>query len=284
MPKASQPGILAPLPAMGRHLTLRLRAGADIKRARAAVRGLPVDPSVVVGLGSPVLAALQLDVPGMRSFPALVGAGVAVPSTQQALWCWLRGVDRGELVHQGRSLLAHLGPAFQVEEVTDTFVYADSRDLSGYEDGTENPKGAKAVSAALAGDGSSFVAVQKWLHDLDGFQALTERQRDHIVGRRRRDNEELADAPPYAHVKRTAQETFSPPAFILRRSMPWTEGLQSGLQFVAFGKSLDAYETQLRHMLGLDDGIIDGLFRFSHPITGGYYWCPPCKAGRLLIE
>jgi putative iron-dependent peroxidase len=65
--------------------------------------------------------------------------------------------------------------------------------------------------------------------------------------------------------------------------MPWAVGEQAGLQFVAFGKSLDTYETLLRHMLGLDDGIVDGLFRFSRPLTGGYYWCPPCAGGGLNL-
>ncbi|HEX2880077.1 MAG TPA: Dyp-type peroxidase [Polyangiaceae bacterium] len=284
MSKASQPGILAALPAVARQLTLRLAPNANVKRARAALQQLRIDANLVVGLGAPLTLALKLPAPGLRVFPALAGARIAVPSTQQALWCWLRGSDRGALVHEGRRLLEQLGDAFQVDEILDTFQYADSRDLSGYVDGTENPKGSKAASAALAADGSSFVAVQKWVHDLNFYLSLPDGQRDHIMGRRLSDNEEIADAPESAHVKRTAQETFSPPAFILRRSMPWSIGEQAGLQFLAFGKSLDTYETLLRHMLGLDDGIVDGLFRFSKPVTGGYYWCPPCRAGRLILN
>jgi putative iron-dependent peroxidase len=284
MSKASQPGILAALPAFARHLTLRLAPNANLKQARAAVQQLRIDTGLVVGLGAPLTLALKLPAPGLRAFPALVGAQLAVPSTQQALWCWLRGTDRGALVHEGLRLLEQLGEAFQVDEILDTFQYADSRDLSGYVDGTENPKGRKAARAALAADGSSFVAVQKWQHDLAHFLKLPERQRDHVVGRRLRDNEEIADAPASAHVKRTEQEAFSPPAFILRRSMPWTTGEQAGLQFIAFGQSLDTYETLLRRMLGLDDGIVDGLFRFSRPMTGGYYWCPPCRGGRLILQ
>ena len=60
---------------------------------------------------------------------------------------------------------------------------------------------------------------------------------DHHFGRRRSDNEELEDSPTWAHVKRTAQESFDPPAFMLRRSMPWMMSMQAGLMFVAFGKS-----------------------------------------------
>jgi len=53
---------------------------------------------------------------------------------------------------------------------------------------------------------------------------------------------------------------------------------------VAFGHSLDAFEAQLRRMVGLDDGITDALFRFSRPVTGSYFWCPPVRDGRLDLS
>jgi putative iron-dependent peroxidase len=246
-----------------------------------------IDEGLVVGIGSPLASALKLEIPGFRPFPALSGAKIAVPSTQHALWCWLKGSDLGELVHRSRALLARLAAVLEVEDVLDTFRYADSRDLSGYVDGTENPKGKKATAAALvagqgaAFDGGSFVAVQTWLHDLDQFLSRTESERDLTFGRRHRDNQEFDQAPPSAHVKRAAQESFEPEAFMVRRSMPWTNGKQSGLQFVAFGASLDRYEMVLRRMLGLDDGIVDALFNFSRPLTGGYYFCPPQDRGGL---
>ncbi|MOA55329.1 Dyp-type peroxidase family protein [compost metagenome] len=54
--------------------------------------------------------------------------------------------------------------------------------------------------------------------------------------------------------------------------------------FLAFGHSFDAFEAQLRRMAGLDDGIVDALFRFSRPISGGYYWCPPMHDGHLDLR
>jgi putative iron-dependent peroxidase len=54
--------------------------------------------------------------------------------------------------------------------------------------------------------------------------------------------------------------------------------------FVAFGKTLDAFEIQLRRMAGLEDGIADALFRFSRPVNGAYYWCPPVRNNRLDLE
>jgi len=107
---------------------------------------------------------------------------------------------------------------------------------------------------------------------------------DLAIGRRRSDNEEIDDAPPYAHVKRTAQESFEPEAFLFRRSMPWNDERRAGLVFVAFGKSFDAFEAQLRRMTGAEDGIVDALFRFSRPVTGAYFWCPPWRDGRLDLR
>lgn len=108
--------------------------------------------------------------------------------------------------------------------------------------------------------------------------------RDLCIGRRRRDNEEIDDAPESAHVKRTAQESFTPPAFVLRRSMPWTEGPRGGLLFVAFATSFDPFEAQLRRMVGIEDGIVDALFRFTRPQSGAYFWCPAMRAGRLDLS
>ena len=110
---------------------------------------------------------------------------------------------------------------------------------------------------------------------------MTPRQRDDAIGRRRSTNEEIAEAPLSAHVKRTAQENFEPAAFVVRRSMPWANAMRAGLMFVAFGASLDAFEAQLRRMVGLDDGVTDALFKFTRPVTGAYYWCPGMRRGRL---
>ncbi len=285
-----QPGILAPVPRLARHVWFRLAPGADPRPALEALRTAPADGSLVLGLGLTTLRALGAEVAGLRELPVLVGPGFAVPSTPAALWCWLRREDRGELVHATRALAASVAPAFALDQVVDAFQYRDSRDLSGYEDGTENPKGEDAVAAAFsagrgAGEGgSSFVAVQQWVHDLDRLAAMTQAQRDASVGRRLSDNEEIEDAPESAHVKRTAQESFDPPAFVLRRSMPWADAQREGLVFVAFGHTLDAFERLLRRMVGEEDGVVDALFRFTRPLTSASFWCPPLRAGRLDLR
>ena len=286
-----QPGILAtPVPPQARHMFFALESAAALPAALDNLMQLVDGQSAVVGFGESLVKALNGNIEGLRVFPALTGVGVDNPSTQHALWCWLHGVDRGELLNRSNALEAALAPALRLVQMTEGFRHRDGHDLTGYEDGTENPRDEAAAAAALVAEGvdgtvgGSFAAIQQWQHDLKGFHALPSHETDHIMGRRLSDNEELDDAPISAHVKRTAQESFAPEAFIVRRSMPWIEGDRAGLMFLAFGFSLDAFEVQLRRMSGLEDGITDGLYRISRPITGGYYWCPPLKDGRLDLR
>lgn len=319
-----QDGILQPVPAQGRYLFFSLAEPVDPAALRPALQRLAAladGDAVVAGLGAATLAALGARVPGLREMPDLSGPGVPVPRTPTALWCWLRsraagvgaeraeddeGRDLGGLVRLTRELSQALAPALRLDRAVNAFRHGrgpsgHGRDLTGYEDGTENPQDGAARDAALvqgAGDGldgGSFVAVQQWLHDFAAFEGLSTTAQDHAIGRRRSDNEELDEAPASAHVKRTAQESFAPEAFVLRRSMPWAAGDGAGnvggaggdgagLMFVAFGHSFDAFEAQMRRMAGLEDGIADALLGFSRPVSGAYFWCPPMRAGRLDLR
>ena len=197
----------------------------------------------MAAIGAPVALALGADVEGLAAFPALAGPGCVVPSTQEALWMRISGPDRGIVFDAARNMRMALAEAFAVSDVLDTFTYHGGRDLAR-------------------------------------FESFPESHRDHVIGRAATDNEELEDAPASAHVKRTAQESFDPPAHILRRSMPYGGIREHGLNFVAFGESLDRFERQLRRMAGRDDGIPDGILSFTHAVSGGYYFCPPLRHGR----
>jgi len=285
----SQPGILNAVPDAARYLEFTLKRDADPAPSIAALTAQKLEPGTVIGFGRGLVELLGLSVPLLRAFPNMSGPGCEVPSTQTDVWCFIGGTDRGEILHRGRAIEELLGEAFDAVSIVDGFKTGGGRDLSGYEDGTENPVGGAAEAAAIATgiagipDGSSFVAVQQWRHDLDHFASLGQTDQDHVIGRRLSDNEELDDAPASAHVKRTAQESFEPEAFVVRRSMPWADANAEGLMFVAFGCSLDAFEVQMRRMAGLDDGIVDGIFRLSQPLTGGYFWCPPIVDGALSL-
>lgn len=282
--------IFEPIPDHGRHLFFDIKPGGDLRTALKALAAECDGQAAVLGVGEPLVCALDAAVPGLRTFPQLPQAKPPIPATQHALWLWLRGDEPGNLLLRGHALEALAAPAFALKQAIVSFRHQDYRDLTGYEDGTENPEGEAASEAASAMgqgpgiDGSSYAAVQQWLHDFPKFDAMSPTEQNHCFGRDRVSNEELDDAPESAHVKRTAQEDFDPEAFVVRRSMPWVAGEDAGLVFLAFGKSFDAFEAQLRRMTGHDDGLTDALFRFTRPLTGGYYWCPPIGNGAVDLS
>lgn len=282
-----QNGILSSLPPLSRYLTFSLSNTDELQQCLQDASSLVDGENIVMGFGQSLVLALDCQINGLHPFSPISAKGIDIPATPVALWCWFRGNDRGEIFHQSRLLESLLAPAFDLDDCIDSFTFDKNRDLSGYEDGSENPQGENAINAAIvqnqgAGlDGSSFVAVQKWLHDFDYFDSMSTDQQDDSIGRHVSDNEEYSEAPQSAHVKRSAQEKFSPEAFMLRRSMPWADGLSGGLNFVAFGHSFDAFEAVLKRMSGIEDGIVDALFDFTRPLTGSYFWCPPMKDGGL---
>ena len=300
----AQSGILAALPPQARFLLLQLKPSVDIeglKQALAQLQTMANGDELVVGFGLPVFAVLNQQLPGLTTGPVIPKSLVPLAHKEAALWCWLRGNDRGDLLRLEHQLCRVLDSCFDVVSSIDAFVYKEGRDLTGYEDGTENPEGDEAAHTALVSSeqartlsqqtslstsayiGGSYVAVQQWLHDFKAFDALDQMSKDHTIGRRLSDNEEIDDAPITAHVKRTEQEGFEPEAFVLRRSMPWTAGAKAGLVFVAFGHSLGAFERMLTRMSGAEDGHIDALFSISKPIASSYFWCPPVIQGRINL-
>jgi putative iron-dependent peroxidase len=285
-----QPAILAPVPPVGAALVFALDPGVDPRPGLEALRAEPDDGSVILGVGAPLALAMRAQVEGLRPFPALSGVGIAFPSTQGALWAFVRGTERGTVLDRAMGIQRKLGSGWRLADEVDTFRYREGRDLTGYEDGTENPKGDAALEAALLAHGGcgmvggSFVAVQRFVHDLARFQSLDANARDLVIGRRAETNEEISDAVATAHVRRTAQESFDPPAFMLRRSMPWGDVREHGLYFVAYVEALDRFERVLRRMAGLEDGEVDALLGVTRATSGGYYFCPPMANRRVDLR
>ena len=289
-----QPGILADETRLSRYLLFSISSPVDLEEALLALQVNVDMDTTVVGLGHSLFTCLNKTLPGLHILPAQSSHGIDVPATPAALWCWLRGNDRGEIFHRARFIENLLMPAFILDDVIDSFQFDSehqgaNHDLTGYEDGTENPQGDEAINAAVVKgvgenmDGSSYVVYQQWLHDFDEFDDMTMQQQDDVIGRHIKDNEEFDEAPESAHVKRAAQESFTPEAFMLRRSMPWADGNDAGLAFVAFGRSLDAFESVFNRMLGKEDGITDAMFTISRPISSAAFWCPPVKNERLNL-
>ncbi|BFM08885.1 Dyp-type peroxidase [Halioxenophilus aromaticivorans] len=288
-----QPGIIAPLPSFAKFISYQLVSEINLSQCLQQLALFVDGESTVLGIGLPLTQKLNKTLPGLTAMPEYQHQNLTLPSDQADLMLWLRAEGGseavGDLAHRAMRLRGLLANNFVEQSHCDAFNF-NGRDLSGYEDGTENPEGDKALSAAFVCEGepgllgASYVAVQPWQHSLMEFKQRSEAEQDDTIGRRIRDNEEFDEAPESAHVKRAAQESFDPEAFMLRRSMPWVSGPRMGLVFVAFGKSFDAFNAIMQRMIGADDGIVDGLFTYSKPQGGGFYWCPPVANGKVDLQ
>ena len=220
---------------------------------------------------------------GLQPFRPLLGrGGKRVPATQHDLWWWLSGGAAGRLLAAGLELNRRLAPWATLRLEQAGFTYLDSRDLTGFVDGTANPGPEEAPTVALVpagqpGAGGSHVLAMRWLHDLAAFHALPTREQERVIGRGKADSEELsgADMPADAHVSRMEIEQDGEELAIHRRSVPFGGVNEHGLMFVAFAHEPARYDLMLRRMYGLDaDGLEDRLTNYSRPTHAAYYFAP----------
>ncbi len=182
-------------------------------------------------------------------------------------------------------VMTRLGAAVSPIDEVQGFRYFDSRDLIGFVDGTENPKGQPAVEATLIGDedsafaAGSYVIVQKYLHDLAGWNKLPIGEQEGIVGRTKLNDIELDDKvkPTYAHNALTKIVEKGREVQILRDNMPFGHAGQGeyGTYFIGYNRSPRTIEKMLENMfIGRPQGNYDRLLDFSRAVTGSLFFVP----------
>jgi putative iron-dependent peroxidase len=181
--------------------------------------------------------------------------------------------------------MARLGSAVSTVDEVQGFRYFDDRDLIGFVDGTENPRGAAAVEAVIVGDedpafaGGSYVIVQKYLHDLDGWNALSTEAQERIIGRTKLADIELDDSvkPTSAHNALTTIVENGKEIKILRDNMPFGQPGHGefGTYFIGYSRSPRTIEQMLENMfIGRPPGNYDRLLDFSRAVTGNLFFVP----------
>jgi putative iron-dependent peroxidase len=182
-------------------------------------------------------------------------------------------------------IMTRLAGAVTVVDEVHGFRYFDERDLLGFVDGTENPAGAAAADAALIGaedpefTGGSYVIVQKYLHDLAGWNALPVEQQENIIGREKLSDIELADdvKPSYAHNALNTITVDGEEIKIVRDNMPFGsvgDG-QYGTYFIGYARSPATTEQMLVNMfVGSPEGNYDRILDFSRAVTGNLFFVP----------
>ena len=288
-----QPGIFAQGTRSHYHLEFDVRPDAT-DDAIAAVLDALREPAVtaggsniVVGFGPDLWRRLRpADVPAaLGPFTEIVGDGKRAPATQHDLWVWTHGTGEDVELDVARAITFALAPVAELAAEQPCFVYKDSRDLTGFVDGTENPPVEEALDVALVpdgevGEGGSFVITQRWVHDLGVFHSWSHDTQEAAIGRTKLDSVEMDDdtKPANAHIARVEIEIDGEEAEIYRRSTPYGTLGEHGLYFLAFSAELRRYEIMLGNMFGLGDGPRDRLTDFSTPVTGSFFFAPSMAA------
>ena len=182
-------------------------------------------------------------------------------------------------------IMVRLGPAVNPQDEVHGFRYFDSRDLIGFVDGTENPKGQDAIDATLITNedpgfaAGSYVIIQKYLHDLAGWNVLPTEKQEKIVGRTKLNDVELDDKikPTYAHNALTKIVENGKEVKILRDNMPFGHAGQKefGTYFIGYSRSPRTIEEMLQNMfVGKPPGNYDRLLDFSRAVTGNLFFVP----------
>jgi len=185
----------------------------------------------------------------------------------------------------GRVLRAMAGAITVVDEVHG-FRFFDNRDLLGFVDGTENPGGPLARAATQIGDedpdfaGGCYVHVQKYLHDMAAWNALSVEEQERVVGRTKVDDIELPDEvkPANSHVAlNVITDDDGNELKILRHNMPFGEvGTgEYGTYYIAYSRTPSVTERMLRNMfIGDPPGNTDRILDFSTARTGCLFFTP----------
>jgi len=192
-------------------------------------------------------------------------------------------------------IMARLGDAVSPADEVQGFRYFDDRDLLGFVDGTENPRGQAAVDAVLIGEedaafaGGSYVIVQKYLHDLEGWNALSTEAQERIIGRTKLADIELDDSvkPTSAHNALNTIVEDGKEIKILRDNMPFGRAGygEFGTYFIGYSRSPRPIEQMLENMfMGRPPGNYDRLLDFSRAVTGSLFFVPTATFLETVTE
>jgi putative iron-dependent peroxidase len=278
-------------PGPGHRATIRSFCG-DLAALLRAVgfRDIEAGLSCVMGFGSSAWDQLfgQPRPAELHVFREIRAGARHAVSTPGDLLFHIRAKRMDLCFELATQIMARIGDAVTPVDEVHGFRYFDNRDLIGFVDGTENPKGEAAIDAVLVGEedaafaGGSYVIVQKYLHDLDGWNALSTEAQEGIIGRKKLSDIELDGSvkPTSAHNALTTIVEDGKEIKILRDNMPFGRAAQGefGTYFIGYSRSPHTIELMLENMfVGRPPGNYDRLLDFSRAVTGNLFFAPSAE-------
>ncbi|HEY7011259.1 MAG TPA: Dyp-type peroxidase [Streptosporangiaceae bacterium] len=232
---------------------------------------------------------------GLHPFRELHADNRHAPATPGDLLFHIRAARMDLCFELATQITGRLGDAVIVVDEVHGFRYFEHRDLLGFVDGTENPDGRAASDAVLIGAEDpgftcgSYVIVQKYLHDMDAWNALPTEEQEGIIGRTKLADIELDDEvkPSYAHNALTTITENGQEVKILRDNMPFGHvGTgEYGTYFIGYARSPATTEQMLQNMFaGLPEGNYDRLLDVSRAVTGSLFFVPSADLLESLAD
>lgn len=281
-----------------------LTAGADLETLRVAASGFKSlrdkvaaqfpssDLDAVLAFGNQCWSRLSVDRPAqLRGFQPHGSGDSSAPATGGDVLLHVASETRDACYEVVAAFMRACGNIFETSLDVSGFRYRDSRDLTGFIDGTENPEGDERAEVALIGDedpafrDGSYVLVQRFVHDLGTWETMDTASQENIIGRTKADSVELDEAhkPDTAHISRVVIEEDGDELEIVRHSAPYgSPASESGLLFIAYSRELEIFEKMLSRMYGeTGDGLEDALMGFTTAVSGAYFFAP---SGELLEQ
>ena len=218
---------------------------------------------------------------GLAPFQALSDEDRHAPATPADLFIHIHSPRHDANFALARRIMDGLAPHVRLVEEIHGFKHQGGRDLTGFVDGTENPKGdARAQVALVSGGpfaGGSFVSIQRYVHQLRRWDDMTVPDQEAVIGRTKVSDEEMDDSvkPPTAHIARVVIEEDGQELEVVRHSLPYGTTAEAGLYFVAYCASPEPFRKMLEAMVLRDtQGLYDRLLDFSRPVTGAAFFAP----------
>jgi porphyrinogen peroxidase len=229
---------------------------------------------------------------GLRPFKAIDGGNLRAPSTGGDVLFHILSKRHDLNFELAMRVRAQLGDIVEVMDEVHGFQYLDTRDLTGFIDGTENPAGAKdRTQVALIGNedrafaGGSYVFTQRYVHNLKKWTTIPTSEQEKTIGRKKKDSTELSDKakPPTAHISRVVMEENGEELEIVRHSFPYGTVSEAGLFFIASSKTLDIPEKMLSRMLDTSgDDLHDHLMDYTQAVSGATFFAPSLEVLKSL--
>jgi porphyrinogen peroxidase len=296
---AEQQTILTPLTESAIFLVLTVDAGSEdavkdlLPDVSALVRsvGFRIPEAAlncVVGLGSLLWDRLfgSPRPAHLHPFAEITGWRHTAVSTPGDMLLHIRAHRFDLCFELAQRLLTRLEGHARVVDEVHGFRSFDERDLLGFVDGTENPTGNASVVAAIVDEdepafaGGSYVIVQKYLHDLAGWDGLSIEDQERAIGRTKLSDIEMPDdiKPSNSHVAlNTIVDSDGEQRQIMRFNMPFGRvgAGEFGTYFIGYAAHPEVIEQMLTNMfVGKPPGNYDRILDFSRAVTGNLFFVP----------